>query len=114
MKSLFIAGAAALVFATPAMADHHMGADGEVTSATAQTAAHANHQTPRYVAGEVTQTTPASTHAAGEYPICKGEIQDGCIQPRAAGKNWGNRPLDYWPGRPASEIDHPLPAQKAK
>ncbi len=39
-----------------------------------------------------------------DYPICKGDVQDGCINPRAAGKNWGNRPLDYWPGKPASEM----------
>ncbi|MBD3730750.1 MAG: hypothetical protein IE933_13705 [Sphingomonadales bacterium] len=40
---------------------------------------------------------------SGDYPICGGKVQDHCIQPRAAGKNYGNRPLDYWPGKPASE-----------
>lgn len=40
----------------------------------------------------------------GEYPVCGGDIQDSCIQPRAAGKSYGNVPLDYWPGKPASQM----------
>lgn len=39
------------------------------------------------------------------YKVCMTETEDGCIQPRAAGLNWGNRPLQSWPGRPASEIN---------
>jgi hypothetical protein len=39
-----------------------------------------------------------------EYPVCTHEGQDSCIEPYAAGLDWGNRPLGYWPGRPASEI----------
>ena len=76
-------------------------------SATAQTATTTDATTdPRYQSNAVVQTTPASTRSAkGEYPICRGDMTDGCIQPRAAGKNWGNRPLDYWPGKPASEMD---------
>lgn len=114
MKTLFIAGAAALTIATPALADHHMGGDGEATASTAKTAAHSDIQAPRFVAGEVKQTTPAADHAKGQYPVCKGAVKDGCINPRAAGKDWGNVPLDYWPGKPASQIDHPLPAKKPK
>ncbi|RVQ68922.1 hypothetical protein EKN06_01480 [Croceicoccus ponticola] len=51
-------------------------------------------------------TTVEATPAArtGEYPICGGAIQDSCIQPREAGKNYGNVPLDYWPGKPASSM----------
>ena len=37
------------------------------------------------------------------YPICKGKIQDECVNPREAGLNYGNRPLKYWPGHPASQ-----------
>lgn len=44
----------------------------------------------------------AAPMAKKDYPICSKTIQDSCIQPRAAGKNYGNRPLDYWPGEPAS------------
>ncbi|TMM50152.1 hypothetical protein [Qipengyuania marisflavi] len=68
---------------------------------------------PRFVTGEVAQTTPAAmTPAGGEYPPCKGDQQDNCINPREAGLNYGNRPLNYWPGKPASEIATPLPAKK--
>jgi hypothetical protein len=39
------------------------------------------------------------------YKVCMTESEDGCIQPRAAGLNWGNHPLGHWPGRPASEMN---------
>lgn len=48
------------------------------------------------------QAAPAAR--TGEYPVCGGAIQDSCINPREAGKNYGNRPLDYWPGKPASQM----------
>lgn len=38
------------------------------------------------------------------YKVCRKGMQDDCINPRAAGLKWGNRPLDYWPGKPASEM----------
>lgn len=47
-----------------------------------------------------------------EYRVCKGDENDGCINPRDAGFDWGGKELDYWPGRPASEIDEPLPGHK--
>ena len=37
------------------------------------------------------------------YDVCMNEAQDSCIQPRAAGLNWGDVPLNHWPGQPASE-----------
>lgn len=37
------------------------------------------------------------------YPVCQREGEDSCIQPRAAGLNWGDRPMQRWPGAPASE-----------
>lgn len=37
------------------------------------------------------------------YQVCSTSKQDECINPRAAGLNWGNRELDHWPGMPASE-----------
>ena len=41
-----------------------------------------------------------------DYPVCKsGARQDGCIEPRTAGLNWGDHPLTNWPGKPASQID---------
>ena len=53
-------------------------------------------------------------HAQNEMPdgakadpkatvVDKGAITDGCINPREAGLKFGNRALDYWPGKPASE-----------
>ena len=39
------------------------------------------------------------------YEVCMTADQDSCIQPRAAGLKFGNRPLTYWPGKPASKMD---------
>lgn len=36
------------------------------------------------------------------YRVCDGERQRDCIQPRAAGLGWGDRPLGYWPGQEGS------------
>ncbi|WP_370030294.1 hypothetical protein [Qipengyuania mesophila] len=84
-------------------------------TATAATTAAASASTtgPRFVSKEVTQTTPAAYKAASgeDLPVCKGDQQDGCINSWAKNKT-GNRPLEYWPGKPASEIDGKLPAKK--
>ena len=37
------------------------------------------------------------------YEVCRDGKTDGCINPRDAGLDFGNVPLDHWPGRPASE-----------
>lgn len=80
-------------------------------SATAQTAttaaATASTSGPRFVSNEVVQTTPAdTTPASGDLPICTPNQQDNCINAWEAGKRGPNvtRPLDHWPGRPASEM----------
>ncbi|MCB2067182.1 MAG: hypothetical protein KDE15_11165 [Erythrobacter sp.] len=44
-----------------------------------------------------------------DYAVCRQGREDECINPREAGLNFGNVPIDYWPGQPASQIDHPLP-----
>ena len=86
------------------------------TSINAQMAENA--ATPSANASATTETTPSrsanssASPATREYPPCRGEVQDSCINPREAGLNYGNRPLNYWPGRPASEIDGPLPANE--
>ena len=80
-------------------------ANASATASAATTAAAgASTIGPRFVSGEVVQTTPAATNANGNYPPCKGAVQDHCVNPREAGLNYGNRPLNHWPGRPASEI----------
>lgn len=49
---------------------------------------------------------PTSVRIGGTvYKVCMTESEDSCIQPRAAGLNWGNHPLGHWPGRPASEMN---------
>lgn len=77
----------------------------------------ANAATPNANASARAMTTPSRTTAtnnsgmvqavpaarSGEYPPCRGAVQDGCVNPREAGLNYGNRPLDHWPGQPASE-----------
>lgn len=44
--------------------------------------------------------------------VCTAEKQDSCINPRDAGLDQGRREIDYWPGKPASEIEEPLPLEK--
>ena len=39
-----------------------------------------------------------------EYTVCTADVTDGCINPREAGLNFGNRALDHWPGKPATEM----------
>ena len=86
------------------------GADNAATTRPAQ----ANTMQPRFVRSEVTQTTPAGYRAASngdDLPVCTPRQQDGCINSWEKNRT-GNRPLEYWPGRPASEIDEPLPATR--
>ena len=47
-----------------------------------------------------------------EVAVCQGDQKDGCINPRDAGQDFGSKEIDYWPGKPASEIDEPLPEHK--
>lgn len=57
-----------------------------------------------YSRTETAQALPAAPRAAdGNYPPCRGTQADNCINPREAGLNYGNRPLQHWPGQPASE-----------
>jgi hypothetical protein len=59
--------------------------------------------TMSYTSNATVQGGATQPMAAKEYPICQGAVQDSCINPREAGKNFGNRPLKHWPGKPASE-----------
>lgn len=84
----------------------NMASTNSNMSTTATTARQGNI---RFVSNERSQAAPAARQ--GEYPVCTNGMTDGCInQYEATGK--GNRPLEYWPGRPASEIDGPLPAKQ--
>ena len=44
--------------------------------------------------------------------VCTPEKQDSCINPRDAGLDQGTREINYWPGRPASEIEGPLSVEE--
>lgn len=77
---------------------------GSTTSATARTAARsASTAGPRFVSKAVVQNI-AMDQAQGEVPICGPNDFDNCINSWEARKT-GNRPLNYWPGQPASETD---------
>lgn len=88
MKKLIAATAATFAFgvATPALADHHMETKAEVVET------NAKGQATKVKIGDNT------------YDVCLSDAQDSCINPRAAGLKWGNRPLSYWPGKPASKM----------
>lgn len=77
--------------------------------AAAQTAPTIN-----YVSNETAQPVPQDEQPkSGELPICKPKQETNCINSWEANKT-GNRPINYWPGRPASEIDEPLPLNEPK
>jgi len=90
MKKLIAAAAATTMFAmgAPALADNHgIGAKSpEIVETNSR--------------GQATKVRIDGT----VYSVCMKKEQDSCINPRAAGLKWGNRPLDYWPGKPASQM----------
>ena len=94
---------------------NQMNGNANAAASNASTTARANstamNGNVRFQSNAMVQNVPAAHN--GEYPPCRGDMQDNCINPREAGLNYGNRPLDYWPGRPASEIDGPLPANRS-
>jgi hypothetical protein len=61
----------------------------------------------QFVRREMVQPVQGSADAAalasGDLPVCKKGQQDGCINGWEKNKS-GNKPLSYWPGKPASEI----------
>ena len=95
------------------MATGTPNANASATARTATTAAaSASTMGPRWVSNEVVQTTPADT-APADPPICAPNQQDNCINAWEAGKRGAGvtRPLDYWPGKPASEIPGKKPVK---
>lgn len=112
MKTLYLAGAALAFASAPVAADHHGQEKAKAMSEAQDTSAA---PAMRFVSSPVVQTTPADAGPPpdGELPICSEDAQDNCINSWEANKT-GNRPLEYWPGRPASEIEGSLPATKAE
>ena len=114
MHKIILPVALALGLSAPAMAQEEVVVE-EVVAVPAPAAAQTPAPTPamRFVPSEVVQPAPpAAVPADGKYPPCKGKLQDSCINPRQDGLKYGNVPLDYWPGKPASEIKGPIPAKK--
>ena len=85
--------AASMAFSGAAYANHHEMKDGAKMD-------------PKATVVEKAANGRAQTVMLNgkEYTVCGGEVTDGCINPREAGLNFGNRALDYWPGKPASEM----------
>lgn len=85
-------------------------------TATAATTASASASTagPRFVSRAVTQTTPAGyKEAKGDnLPVCKPNQQTDCINSWAKNKT-GTRPLNYWPGKPASDMSGKMNGKKS-
>ncbi len=62
----------------------------------------------RFVRNEMVQATPGDQGPpTGDLPLCEPQSQDNCINPWEAGKRGASvpKPLDYWPGQPASEMN---------
>ncbi|RVQ68923.1 hypothetical protein EKN06_01485 [Croceicoccus ponticola] len=81
-----LAAGLALGIAAPALAEHHEEMKAEVVERDAK--------------GVATKVKIGET----VYDVCTPEAQDGCINPREAGLNFGHVPLDHWPGAPASGL----------
>lgn len=82
-----------------------MGGSSSANTAMARTSASANmNSNVRFVSNEMVQSAPAAHN--GEYPLCTDGRTDNCMNPWEAGKRGAGvtRPLDYWPGKPASEM----------
>lgn len=69
----------------------------------------------QFVRRELVQPVQGSADSAalasGDLPVCKPNQQDGCINGWEKNRK-GNKPLSYWPGRPASEIPGKKPDPK--
>jgi hypothetical protein len=102
IKATFAAASvAALSAAAPALADDHMQEkDKNLVTGDANWKAQSPEIVERNDRGRVIKV-----RIEGKvYDVCMNNDQDGCINPRAAGLGWGNRPLMYWPGQPASSM----------
>lgn len=89
--------------AASAQADDSTSADANVSTTSSSTSSDVTTTTTGAGASVDFQGAEAAPTPPASYPICKGKIQDECVNPREAGLNYGNRPLKYWPGHPASQ-----------
>ena len=99
--------------ATRMQAWNQIAAQMNGNPATTSSASSSATTSPRFVSNAVTQSVPPEYTPAdnANLPVCSAMQQDGCINSWAKNKT-GNRPLEYWPGQPASTIPQKLPATK--
>lgn len=59
-----------------------------------------------YVSNATVQSVPADQAPSGDVPVCSAGQTDNCINAWEAGRRGAGvtRPLDHWPGSPASEM----------
>lgn len=93
--AITFASLATLGATAPVLADDHKSKDKADWKAQTPVVVETNSR------GQATKVRIGDT----VYDVCMTPDQDSCIQPRAAGLKFGNRPLTYWPGKPASEMD---------
>jgi hypothetical protein len=81
------------------------GAPAASASTTSATTPAMSGATMQFVSNAMVQSVPTDA-APADPPICKPNQQDNCINAWEAGKRGAgvNRPLDHWPGKPASEL----------
>lgn len=91
--------AAALVVAIPGLATAQSQPQAEPMPGSEADAANAASMPMQGTAAVL--AAPAAEPQA--YPPCSRTRTDQCVNPREAGRGYGNRPLEYWPGQPASE-----------
>lgn len=94
------ASIAALGMGAPALADAHMEKKQSTVTGDANWKAQSPEIVERNNRGRVTKVRIDGR----VYSVCMNSEQDSCINPRAAGLGFGNRPLMYWPGQPASSM----------
>ena len=87
LSKIVTASITAAFAAAPAMADHHMEKEKADYKAQSPEIVERNER------GKATKVRIEGII----YEVCMTEGQDACIQPRAAGLEWGDRPLGYWP-----------------
>ncbi len=117
MRELIVAAAIAALAVSPALAKPVKHAKARHTvSARAHAdngcAANAQGTANAYGCNAVSTVTERDSRGRAtkvtvdgrEYVVCTAMIMDSCINPRQAGLNFGNVPLDTWPGRAASEM----------
>ena len=87
--------------------DTSMASDTSMAADTSMSAAPMASGNMQFVSREMAQPVAGSADAAalasGDLPVCKPDQQDGCINSWEKNKT-GTRPLDHWPGKPASEM----------